>query len=173
MIGELRNGKGNLASKLGETIKILRTRNNLRQDELAERAGINRSYLSMLENGKSSPTLDVLDKLAQALNIRMSDLISGEVVEEDKHQGEATQDGIVSDIELEEKHFEYDTEIEFDVYPGLKDFLSDQDEMMLAQPKGEEILLLKGIRFHGNFRPDKRFYRDALLSYRRSRRSSS
>ena len=144
--------------KLGQKIKALRKQQNLKQDDLAERAGVNRSYLSLVENGKSSPTIDVIEKLAKALGVDFKTLLETE-------KSNSTV--------IEGKHFEYDTGEEFDIYPGLKDFLEDEDEMILAQPTLEEVLLLKSIRFSGYFRPDKRFYREALLSYRRSRKSSS
>jgi len=173
MTGKINNEKSNQAIKLGAKIKTLRTKLNIKQDELAERAGINRSYLSMLENGKSSPTVDVLERLAQALHISLSELTSYDTKTITSSPDHMALTDSSTGFDLGEKHFKYDTEEEYDIYPGLREFLEDQDEMMLAQPQPEEIRLLKGIRFSGNFRPDKRFYRDALLSYRRSRKSSS
>lgn len=135
----------------GERLKKIRKSKRFSQEELAERAGINRSYLSQVENGHSSPTMEVVDKLAGALEVNIWKLLSS----------------------MEEKHYTYDSDDVFEMYPGLKDFLEDHDEMMLTQPTPEEIDGLKGIRFSGNFRPDKRFYRDALLAYRRREKSSS
>ncbi len=128
-----------------EQLKRLRRQRGLSQEELAERAGINRSYLSLLENGRSSPTMEVVEKLAQGLGVSIWTLLSA----------------------AQERHYEYDSETETEMYEGLRDFLNDEDEMLLIKPTVEEIEELRGIRFRGNMKPDKRFFRDALLALRR------
>jgi transcriptional regulator with XRE-family HTH domain len=45
------------------------------QEELAHRAGLDRTYISSLERRKYVPTLDVLDKLAGALDVEPAQLI--------------------------------------------------------------------------------------------------
>ena len=64
-----------VAIKLGKTIKLCRDRQQLHQKELAEKAGISESYLSLIEKGKRTPNLDVLDSIAKALNIPLNMLI--------------------------------------------------------------------------------------------------
>lgn len=54
---------------LGETIRLLRTQLELTQPELAEKAGIEQSYLSKLENDKGTPSFDIISRIAQALNL--------------------------------------------------------------------------------------------------------
>jgi transcriptional regulator with XRE-family HTH domain len=39
----------------------------LSQEQLAERAGLDRTYVSGVERGRRNPTLDVLQRLANAL----------------------------------------------------------------------------------------------------------
>ena len=156
------SGKSEGSGILGRRLRELRKERGLNQGELADLAGINRSYLSMLENGLANPSLDVIDKLARNLGSSISKLTSG------------LSDGEIStDLNVEERHFVYDTGDEFDIYPGLDEFLSDEDEMLLVKPTAEEIEHLKGIRFSRNHNPSKRFYRDALLDYRRRNRSNS
>lgn len=41
----------------------------LTQQELAERAGLDRTYISLLELGRNSPTLETLYFLCEALNV--------------------------------------------------------------------------------------------------------
>lgn len=53
--------------KLGEKVKQLRQQAGLTQPELAEKAGIEQSYLSKLENDKAAPSFEVISKVAQAL----------------------------------------------------------------------------------------------------------
>jgi len=136
---------------LGERIKQIRREKKLTQEELATRADVNRSYLSVIENSHSSPTVDVLERLAQALEVSLWTLLS----------------------EVEGKHYTYDTEEEYEMSDGLRDFLEDHDEMLLAQPNAAEIEELKRIVFKGRVKMDKRFFRDALLAIRRSGKSSS
>jgi transcriptional regulator with XRE-family HTH domain len=131
-----------------ERLRQLRKQRGVTQDELAERAGINRSYLSAIENGHSSPTIDVVEQLAKGLGVNVWELLST----------------------VEEKHFTYEGDDEYEMFDGLRQFLEDPDEMMLAQPTAEEIDSLKKIDSHSGFKPDKRFFRDALLALRRVRK---
>jgi len=61
--------------KLGEKIKQLRNDAGLTQPELAEKANIEQSYLSKLENEKGSPSFEVITKIAEAFNIDSMDLL--------------------------------------------------------------------------------------------------
>jgi transcriptional regulator with XRE-family HTH domain len=60
---------------LGETIRLLRNQLELTQPELAEKAGIEQSYLSKLENDKGTPSFDIITRIAQALNLTGMGLI--------------------------------------------------------------------------------------------------
>ncbi len=62
--------------KLSEKIKLLRTAENLTQPELADKAGIEQSYLSKLENDKGSPSFTVINKIAQAFGLTGMELIN-------------------------------------------------------------------------------------------------
>lgn len=46
--------------------------------ELQKRTGIGKTTLNNMENGKVSPTLLQLEKIARALNVKMSDLFESE-----------------------------------------------------------------------------------------------
>ncbi|MCA8936836.1 MAG: helix-turn-helix transcriptional regulator [Planctomycetes bacterium] len=60
---------------LGAELKKARLKAGLTQEELAFRADVHRTYVSMLEREKGSPTLDTLMKLCAALGIRASDMV--------------------------------------------------------------------------------------------------
>jgi transcriptional regulator with XRE-family HTH domain len=60
---------------VGQTISKLRQNRGLSQEELADRAGIHRTYVSQLERGIKSPTLAVLIKIARALDTKPSELL--------------------------------------------------------------------------------------------------
>lgn len=57
-------------------LKTLRKRQNLTLDALAERSGISRSMISLIEREQSSPTATVLNKLADALGTSLPELLS-------------------------------------------------------------------------------------------------
>ncbi|MDN3564375.1 helix-turn-helix transcriptional regulator [Paeniroseomonas aquatica] len=60
---------------LAQNLRRLRRDRCLSQEELAHRAEIDRTYVSALERGVYSASVDVVDKLAQALGIEASDLL--------------------------------------------------------------------------------------------------
>lgn len=64
--------------ELGEKIKTLRKRQGLSQEELSERVEINATHLSRLETGKYQPSIDVLKRLADALEVSADYLLSPE-----------------------------------------------------------------------------------------------
>ncbi len=56
-----------LSKKFGTRVKFERIKRKLSQEKLAELAGIGRSTLTQIEAHTSSPTLDIVEKLASAL----------------------------------------------------------------------------------------------------------
>lgn len=61
--------------KLGQLIGRLRTERGLTQEVLAGLAGIHRPHLTRIENGRKSPTMDTLWRIADALGMPLSELI--------------------------------------------------------------------------------------------------
>lgn len=60
----------------GEVLQELRLQQALTQDQLAERAGTERSHISALERAEKGPSLATIFILADALEIPAADLIS-------------------------------------------------------------------------------------------------
>ena len=58
--------------RLGIIFKELRKQRGLTQEQLAERAGVERNYIYYLEKGMCDPTLGVLVGLAQGYGLRFS-----------------------------------------------------------------------------------------------------
>ncbi|MDD4874611.1 MAG: helix-turn-helix transcriptional regulator [Dehalococcoidales bacterium] len=56
-------------------LKILRENQGLTQVQLAAKAGVGYSTIQKTEYGLSFPTYQVLDKLAKALDVAISDLV--------------------------------------------------------------------------------------------------
>ena len=61
---------------IGPVLRRLREEAGLTQEELAAEARIHRTYVSLLERDKKSPTLDVLFRICEALDVAPSQLIS-------------------------------------------------------------------------------------------------
>jgi transcriptional regulator with XRE-family HTH domain len=54
---------------VAKNLRRLRRAKDLSQEELADRAGINRNYVGMLEREQHAATIDMLEKLAGVLDI--------------------------------------------------------------------------------------------------------
>ncbi|MBR1425659.1 helix-turn-helix transcriptional regulator [bacterium] len=64
-----------LAKKFAIRVLFERTKKKYSQERLAELAGIGRSTLTQIEAQASSPTLDVVEKLANALGFEPYELL--------------------------------------------------------------------------------------------------
>jgi transcriptional regulator with XRE-family HTH domain len=60
----------------GEQLRKAREKSGLTQEQLAFRAGVHRTYISLLERDLKSPTLNTLFRLCAALDISASTLIA-------------------------------------------------------------------------------------------------
>ena len=63
--------------QLGARIRYLRQQKNWSMEDLALEAAINRNYLCDLERGSRNPTVNVLNRIAKALDINLSTLFEG------------------------------------------------------------------------------------------------
>jgi transcriptional regulator with XRE-family HTH domain len=64
--------------RLAARLRGLRLERGLTLDGLAERAGVSRSMISLIERGESSPTAAVLDRLAAGLGVTLASLFADE-----------------------------------------------------------------------------------------------
>lgn len=60
---------------LGAAIKQLREEQDLLQADVAEKTGLNPSYVSDIERGKRNPTWKVLSQFAKAFGVKLSELV--------------------------------------------------------------------------------------------------
>ena len=65
-----------LLKKVGNRIEALRKAKKWNQHELADRTGLDRTYISSVEGGKQNATMKVLLKIAEALDVRFDSLFS-------------------------------------------------------------------------------------------------
>lgn len=55
--------------EFGATVRWYRGKFGLSQEELADRAGIHRTYIGGIERGERNPTLTMIHRLAKALGV--------------------------------------------------------------------------------------------------------
>ncbi len=66
---------------ISKNIKEIRIKRNIKQEELAEKLFVTRQTVSNYENGKSQPDIDMLLKIAEALDTDINSLLYGEAKE--------------------------------------------------------------------------------------------
>jgi len=64
-----------LGKKLGKNLKRIRLAKKLSQGDLSKSLGVDRAYISNIENGRMNPTLSTLGNLAGALEISVDQLL--------------------------------------------------------------------------------------------------
>lgn len=60
---------------INQALKNIRQFHNIKQSQLSTRLGISNSYLSEIESGKKSPSLELLDKYSEIFDIPVSSLL--------------------------------------------------------------------------------------------------
>ncbi|MBA4192689.1 MAG: XRE family transcriptional regulator [Planctomycetaceae bacterium] len=63
---------------VAQNLRRLRQDRGLSQEELADRAGLNRNYVGMVEREENAPTVDTLEALAKALKVEAARLLERE-----------------------------------------------------------------------------------------------
>ena len=65
-----------LAKHVGDAVRKHRELIRLSQDELADRAGLDRTYISGIERGRRNPTVRVLQRISDALGVDLDVLFA-------------------------------------------------------------------------------------------------
>lgn len=63
-------------NRVGGNIRRLRLERQLSQEELAHRAGLDRTYISSVERAVRNPTITVLDKIATGLAVALAEVVA-------------------------------------------------------------------------------------------------
>lgn len=63
-------------SKIGKAISKKRQEKRLTQQMLADTAGLSRNYISDIENGRYTPSVDALSRLAKCLELDLNFLLN-------------------------------------------------------------------------------------------------
>ena len=68
--------KTHLLKKLAKRIRHLRKVRKMSQEKLAEKADLHPTYIGTIERAEKNPTITSLDKIANAFNISLIELVS-------------------------------------------------------------------------------------------------
>jgi len=86
-IGDNVDGMGgvrmDIKQRIGARTKEIRFKKGMTQQKLSERMEINSKYLSSIERGKENPTLNILIKLAESLEVHLNEIFDSSVQIED------------------------------------------------------------------------------------------
>lgn len=90
-------------SEIGRRIARRRKELGLRQVQVCERAGINDKYLSCIERATSIPSLEVIIKIALALDTTPDDFLIGSI----RHENEEWRDvaELLRGMDIKQLHF--------------------------------------------------------------------
>lgn len=79
----MRENYSDIKQRFGKAVRRRRRELDLSQEELAERADLHRTYVSDIERGDRNPSLENVEKLAKALDLKVSELFTRYGVEEE------------------------------------------------------------------------------------------
>ena len=60
---------------LGKKMQALRKKRRMTQEDLAEKVGVSATYIGFIEQGRYAPSLDLLEKIAKILRVKVNELI--------------------------------------------------------------------------------------------------
>ena len=63
------------SKKLAENMRKIRTRKKMSQGDICRALGVDRAYISNIESGKQNPTLATIEKIAEALGVKVNELL--------------------------------------------------------------------------------------------------
>ena len=66
--------KDTVLLRFGQRVQLLRTDKHLSQEQLAEAAGLHRTYIGMVERAERNISLKNIAKIARALQVDMKEL---------------------------------------------------------------------------------------------------
>lgn len=72
----IKHMKNSIIIRFGKRVRQERTKRDLSQEQLAELANVHRTYVGMVERGEKNITLFNIERIAKALKISVSELLS-------------------------------------------------------------------------------------------------
>lgn len=68
--------KKSVNSKIGTKIRIERIKLGISQEELAERADLNKNTIGLIERGEQSPSIDTVQAIADAFGLSLQEMFN-------------------------------------------------------------------------------------------------
>ncbi len=65
-----------ICRRFGKRVKELRRRSRLSQEDFADQAGVDSSYLGKVERGERNPSLGVVARIAKAFGMTLAELLA-------------------------------------------------------------------------------------------------
>lgn len=66
-----------LRTRFGKRLRQIRRYRDLTQEQLAEALGLSVEFISNIERGKSAPSFETIEKLAEVLQVTVEELFQG------------------------------------------------------------------------------------------------
>ncbi len=170
------------AQRFGRTMREYRRRAGLTQQQLANRAEIDRATVSLIENGREEPRADTVRRLATVLGVNPADFWRDPLSRGQQSQTPGSQNdqghpdtgnssarsgGSFTAHEPEGVHYESLSTSR--PHPGLTELLEDERSRLMLAITPEEEEMLRSIRTRRDAPLGKEFFIDVLISYRRNR----
>lgn len=67
--------ENDILTQFGSRVKELRTKNKLTQEQFAQKTGLHKNYIGMVERGERNPSLVNIQIIANGLNVTISELM--------------------------------------------------------------------------------------------------
>jgi len=64
-----------VGQRVGANIKRMRDEQGISQEELADRAGVHRTFISQIERAVKNPTVQSLDRIAKGLGVPLTEIV--------------------------------------------------------------------------------------------------
>lgn len=74
---ERRQEKAGFAKEIGKHLRKVRESKNISQEQLSNKAGYYHTYVNKIEQGKYSPSLHTIWRLADALDLSLEEFFKG------------------------------------------------------------------------------------------------
>ncbi|MCB2198531.1 helix-turn-helix domain-containing protein [bacterium] len=145
----------------GENLRAARKRAALSQQALADRSGIDRATISLIENNHENPRSDTILRLAKVLRVSPSELWS------DPENADKRGGGVEGDVVQKAAERRYEPIREGHLHPGLEELLADDRTRLMLNLTAEEEAMLRSIRTRRDAPLGREFFLDVLISYRR------
>jgi len=82
----------NISDLFGARIRELRKSQGITQEQLADSLGIEQKHVSLIERGKSYPSLDRLKKIAEALHVELPSLFEFTHLEDEDERAKSIEE---------------------------------------------------------------------------------